>query len=249
MLRKLKPKIGVQRGAQYIDFAGDCDRRELIHGTVDIHLRARIGFGRQAEHRALDVLNAGGEIRLHRQIRELGLAGVQHYFLDRHGHRRRRLLRRRRDLLGRAFLRSGLGRGRLAARRRRRRRRGLRHGSAAGRRQRHHRRSGTRQHSRHVQGAVRFDDDARVQLARRNLFDVQPVRIVLKVHPGDVQPVPIDEVLAQRIVHRVQPGDAEIAGELQRRFLAPRSAPCPRRSGVRRAASSTCAARCTAAPP
>ena len=86
-------------------------------------------------------------------------------------------------------------------------------GAAAGRRVR----SG--EYSLHVQSSVRLDDHARVWLARDDLRNIQPVRIVLELQTHGFHALPIDEVVAQPIVHRVQIGDADVAGELRRGFL------------------------------
>jgi len=58
---------------------------------------------------------------------------------------------------------------------------------------------------------VRLDNDARVQLARHHLLDVEPIGIVLEGDPRHIQAIPIDEVVVQRIVDRVQTRDADIA--------------------------------------
>ncbi len=66
---------------------------------------------------------------------------------------------------------------------------------------------------------VRLDDDARVQFARDDLIDVEPIGIMLEIQALNVQAVPVDEILMQRVVDRVQTGDAQISAELQRGLL------------------------------
>ena len=68
---------------------------------------------------------------------------------------------------------------------------------------------------------VRFDNDARIQLARRDLVDVEPIGIMLEIQALNIQAIPIDEVFMQSIVDRVQIGDAELPLNCSAGFCAP----------------------------
>ena len=100
----------------------------------------------------------------------------------------------------------------LLARARQRRRRCRRGGSGDGRAgisaRCSHRGARAGQHAFHVDGFIRFDDDARVQLAGRDLIYIQTIRLVLEIQSLNIQALPIDEIFVQRVVDGVQIRDA-----------------------------------------
>ncbi len=127
------------------------------------------------------------------------------------------------------------------------RRRGRRDGLAAPAAGRgHDGRPGPRQHPLHVQAAVRLDDDACVELARRYQIDIEPIGITAGSSARTVQPFPIDEIVMQRIVDGVQAADGDVAGQLQHGLGCSRSEPWRRLRVGRLAESSKCAVRYTA---
>ena len=80
---------------------------------------------------------------------------------------------------------------------------------------------GTRQYSLHIQSwCPASKSRARTACARRYLLNIQagPDRAGTS-NPDGFHALPIDKVLAQPIVHRVQIVDADITGELRRGFL------------------------------
>ena len=81
--------------------------------------------------------------------------------------------------------------------------RGARRGTRRVRCGRGHR-SRYREHSLHVQGFVLLDDDPGIRLGDHDLFDVEPVRGLSEVDTENVEPVPVDEVILQSVIDRVQ---------------------------------------------
>ncbi len=83
---------------------------------------------------------------------------------------------------------------------RRRRRRGRRRRSSHGRRHT----ARTREDARDVQAAVGLDDDSRIGFERDDAIDAEAIRILLECDAEHVEALPIDEILAQTIIDRVQ---------------------------------------------
>ncbi len=79
--------VAVGRGGEEIHHAADVDRGITIHPALQLDRGARARVGRQALDRAVQILDAGREVGLHREIGVIGRAVGDAHQADGHRHR------------------------------------------------------------------------------------------------------------------------------------------------------------------